>query len=105
MTLTQAQKRAKSMSESVWFTFLGRLAAIAAVPLMMWQLGKLDGMERDVQTLKATLTFISQDPYHGQDAKRDLALRDQQITSNSTKLLDLDSRVKTLELGSAMGHR
>lgn len=103
MTLTAAQKRARAMSESVWFTFLGRLAAIAAVPLMMWQLGKLDGMERDVQTLKEAFRITSQDQYHGQDAKRDFALRDQQITQNATRIMDIDNRVKTLELGSAMG--
>lgn len=101
--------------KSEMFIFLGRLSGILGVPLLValmgWQLNKQDSTLESVQQLRnrmgileTKVDYTSADPYHGQDAKRDFALRDEILSVHGNKLDDHESRIKTLEVISAQRH-
>lgn len=116
MTLEDATTRVQKMSENAWLTGLGRLAQLVGVPLLValviWQLNKqtilqtsINDMGGRMYTLEQKVSDMAADQYHGADAKRDFALRDLQIGNNSVQIQSIDNRVRTLEIGSARGHR
>lgn len=116
MTLNTATQRVKEMSDNAWLTGLGRVAQLVGVPLLValviWQLNKQSTLQTSLNdvggrmyALEQKVTDMAADQYHGADAKRDFALRDLQIGADNARLIDLDGRVRTLEIGSARSRR
>lgn len=93
------------MNDNVWLTFLGRIAQVIGIPIVIgasiWGIGLVSDLKTTVTTMSSKLDTLSSDQYHGADAKRDLALRDLMIKFNTDRYDSLVSRVQTLETGSA----
>lgn len=85
---------AERIVTNVWFTLLGRAAALAALPLLAYMGKIILDVQGDVRVLNATIGFSMSDRYRGSDAARDLKLRDLEIDTIKQRLSEIERVVR-----------
>lgn len=105
MTRSDFNTRIRKLNESTVFQMVGRFAgvfaAVVLAPTSVWGLSILLAMSNDVAVLKAKVETALTDPYHGADAKRDFARRDDQIDYVRADMTEVKGRINTLEYATA----
>jgi hypothetical protein len=92
------QDIAEKAASNAWFTIVGRSAMIATMALAGWLLQAVGTLQTDVKVLTNTVNFTMTDRYRGEDAKRDLSLRDIKIDALDQRMRDLEHEVRTTKL-------
>lgn len=80
------------------FSVLSQLAMVAALGVSGWVLQSVGSLNTKVEVLSATVSFNMSDRYRGEDAKRDLSLRDLKIESLDQRIRDLEHEVRTTKI-------
>lgn len=87
-------KEIEDATRSPWFQILGGISSAIAIPIILF-LGKmLIDLQTEVKVLESTINYQLHDVYHGDDAKRDLAIRDLRIDLLQNRLGDLEHEVR-----------
>jgi len=86
---------AEKAASNAWFMIIGRSAMIGTLALVGWNLQATGTLQTDVKVLTNTVNFTMSDRYRGEDARRDLQLRDIKIDALSTRLSDLEHDVRS----------
>ncbi len=89
---------AEKAAANVWFTIVGRTFSVLAIPVTGWMIVTLVQLKTDVQVLTATVNFNMSDRYRGDDARRDLQLRDLRITTLETRLQELEHEIRATKI-------
>lgn len=89
---------AEKAAANAWFTIAGRTAMVGTIGLTGWLLQAVGALQTDVKVLTTTVSFQMQDRYRGEDAQRDLRLRDIQIESLRERISDLEHEVRSTKI-------
>ena len=92
---------ANDVAKNAWFTIIGRLAVIAAAPILavilQWMAGALIDLRGDQKLISSQISSLLSDHYSIRDAQRDFAIRDlkdaqlqQSLDAIKLRLADLD---------------
>lgn len=83
-------ERAEKLAANVWFTNIGRAAAIAALPLLAYMGKMIIDVQSDVRVLNATISMGMGDRYRSSDAGRDFKLRDLELDTLKSRVSELE---------------
>jgi len=88
----------QDLASNAWFTIIGRTAMLGTMGLVGWQLQAVGTLQTDVKVLTTTVSFTMSDHYRGEDAKRDLSLRDIKIDGLEVRLRDLEHEIRATKI-------
>jgi len=74
------------------------LAMMGTMGLVGWLLQAVGTLQTDIKVLTNTVNFSMTDRYRGDDAKRDLTIRDLKIDALDQRLRDLEHVVRSTKL-------
>ena len=95
---TRTSMNGQDLASNAWFTIIGRTAMLGTMGLVGWQLQAVGTLQTDVKVLTTTVSFTMSDHYRGEDAKRDLSLRDIKIDGLEVRLRDLEHEIRATKI-------
>jgi hypothetical protein len=83
---------------NAYFAIIARAAMVASLGVASWMALAIITLQTDVKVLTATINFTMTDRYKGDDAKRDLAIRDLKIDALDQRVRDIEHEVRATKL-------
>lgn len=94
-----SDEKGKALStalEGVWFSYIGRMAAVAALPLLAWGAVQITTLSAEMRVLKTTIDLQMTDRYRGSDAMRDFRVRDVEIEMVKQRLSFAEQQLRDM---------